>query len=169
MAFCALIVLSIPGRGNSTTDVAPGIQTDLDNSTLQAVLNTFRRADEAVQARDLERIMALYSEEYDYHGFKKADTRKVWTDLFEEFRDISNAHHLTKFTRVGSGSKTVVEVTCTGSLSGISKSSGLSIPIDSWSEEIHYLMFEDGRWRIRGNVGESPKTMPFGTAPHPLF
>lgn len=68
-----------------------------------------------------------------------------------------------------SGSSTVIEVTCTGSLSGISKTSGLSVPIDNWTEEIHYLMLEDGRWRIRGNVGESPKMMPFGTAPHPWF
>ena len=31
------------------------------------------------------------------------------------------------------------------------------------------MTFEDGQWRIRGNVGDSPRLMPFGTSPHPLF
>ena len=26
-----------------------------------------------------------------------------------------------------------------------------------------------GVWRIRGNAGETPRVLPFGTAPHPLF
>ena len=170
MMLCGLLLVLLTTReGTATIELAAGTQVDLDNATLQAVLDTFRWADEAVQTKNGDDIMALYSEEYDYHGLKKADIRKVWIDLFDEFRDISNVHHLTKFTKVGSGSKAIVEVTCTGSLSGISKTSGLSVPIDSWSDEVHYLLFEDGRWRIRGNVGESPRMMPFGTAPHPLF
>ena len=31
------------------------------------------------------------------------------------------------------------------------------------------LVFGERAWRIRGNVGESPRVLPFGTAPHPLF
>jgi hypothetical protein len=54
-------------------------------------------------------------------------------------------------------------------LSGISKTSGLRVPIDSWYEEVHFLTLEGGVWRIRGNVGETPRVLPFGTAPHPLF
>jgi hypothetical protein len=75
----------------------------------------------------------------------------------------------SKIVKVGSGSNAIIEVTCTGSLSGLSKTSGLRIPIDSWYEEVHFLMLEDGAWRIRGNVGEAPWVRPFGTAPHPLF
>jgi len=61
------------------------------------------------------------------------------------------------------------EVYCTGSLSGLSKTSGLRVPIDSWYEEVHYMTFEDGRWRISGNVDDQPRIMPFGTSPHLLF
>ncbi|HSF66250.1 MAG TPA: hypothetical protein VLA67_02360 [Nitrospiraceae bacterium] len=28
---------------------------------------------------------------------------------------------------------------------------------------------QGGVWRIRGNAGETPRVLPFGTAPHPLF
>jgi len=30
-------------------------------------------------------------------------------------------------------------------------------------------MREGGVWRIHGSAGETPRVLPFGTAPHPLF
>jgi len=54
-------------------------------------------------------------------------------------------------------------------LSGFSKTSGLRVPIDSRHEDVHFLTLEGGVWRIRGNTGETPRVLPFGTAPHPLF
>jgi hypothetical protein len=113
--------------------------------------------------------MAAYSSQYNYHGLKKDDIRKVWKDLFDEYQEIASTHLLTKFTKVGSGSQAVVEVTCTGHLWARSKTSGLYVPIDSWHEEVHYLVLEGGEWRIRGNLGDSPRVLPFGTSPHPLF
>lgn len=142
---------------------------ELDQATIDTVLAMFRRADEALRTRDVEGVMSLYSEQYNYHGLKKADMRKIWKNLFDEFRELSNVHHLSRLAKVGSGSTTIVEVTCTGSLSGLSKTGGLRVPIDSWYEEVHYLTFEDGQWRIRGNVDDQPRIMPFGTSPHPLF
>ncbi len=149
--------------------VLPGAAADLDQATVNDVLATFQRAEKALHARDVDGMMALYSEQYDYHGLKKADMRKVWTNLFDEFQELSDTHHFSRFIKVGSGAKTIIEVTCTGSLSGLSKTSGLRVPIDSWYEEVHYMTFEDGQWRIRGNVGDAPRVMPFGTSPHPLF
>jgi hypothetical protein len=34
---------------------------------------------------------------------------------------------------------------------------------------VHYLVIEEGEWRIHGNLGDSPRALPFGTSPHPLF
>ena len=61
--------------------------------------------------------------------------RKVWANLFDEFQDLADAHHFSRLTKVGSALKTIIEVTCTGSLSGLSKTGGLRVPIDSWYEE----------------------------------
>ena len=143
--------------------------SELDQATIDTVITMFRRADDALKARDAERVMSLYSEQYNYHGLKKSDMRKIWKNLFDEFQELSNVHHLSRLAKVGSGSTTIVEVTCTGSLSGLSKTGGLRVPIDSWYEEVHYLTFEDGQWRIRGNIDDQPRIMPFGTSPHPLF
>jgi hypothetical protein len=147
----------------------PDSASEVDQATTDKVLAMFRRADEALRTRDVEGVMSLYSEQYNYHGLKKSDMRKIWNNLFDEFQELSNVHRLSRFAKVGSGSGTIVEVTCTGSLSGLSKTGGLLVPIDSWYEEVHNLIFENGQWRIRGNVDEEPRIMPFGTSPHPLF
>ena len=164
-----LVLLVILPAARAEVRILPEAAAELDQATTEAVMRTFRAADEAIRARDLNGVMALYSEQYDYHGVKKSDMRKVWANLFDEFQDLTDTHHFSRLSKVGSGSKTIIEVTCTGSLSGLSKTGGLRVPIDSWYEEVHYMTFEEGQWRIRGNVGDSPRLMPFGTSPHPLF
>jgi len=158
------------GRAEAKIVVPPsGSVIEVDGATLKAVVGTFEQAEEAIKSHDLEKVMAIYSAQYNYHGLKKDDLRKIWKELFDEYQEIASTHLFTKMAKVGSGRDAVLEVTCTGHLWARSKTSGLYVPIDSWYEEIHYLVLEDGAWRIRGNVGESPRVLPFGTAPHPLF
>lgn len=142
---------------------------EVDGATVKSVVAMFERAEQAIKAHDLDTVMAAYSPQYNYHGFKKDDIRKVWMDLFDEYQDIASTHLLTKFTKVGAGNQALLEVTCTGHLWARSKTSGLYVPIDSWHEEVHYLLLEGGEWRIRGNLGEAQRVLPFGTSPHPLF
>ena len=155
--------------GQAATSIPQGAIVEVDEATVKQILDVFHKAETAVAAGNLDGVMALYATQYNYHGLKQADVRKIWFDLFEEYRDLSEVHFFSKIVKVGSGSSAIIEVTCTGSLSGLSKISGLRVPIDSWYEEVHYLTIEHGSWRIRGNVGDTPKAMPFGTAPHPLF
>ena len=155
--------------GQATTSIPPGAVGEVDQATVNQILDMFHKAEAAIAVGNLDGIMALYATQYNYHGLKHADVRKIWHDLFEEYRDLGEVHFFSKIVKVGSGSSAVIEVTCTGSLSGLSKISGLRVPIDSWYEEVHYLTLEGGAWRIRGNVGETPRVLPFGTAPHPLF
>lgn len=163
---CALIGLD---KAGAKIVVPDGSVIEIDDAAVKSIVVMFERAEQAVKARDLDAVMAAYSSQYNYHGLKKDDIRKVWKDLFDEYQEIASTHLLTKFTKVGSGSQAVVEVTCTGHLWARSKTSGLYVPIDSWHEEVHYLVLEGGEWRIRGNLGDSPRVLPFGTSPHPLF
>jgi len=155
--------------GQATTSIPQGAVVEVDQATVNQILDVFHKAEAAIAAGDPDGIMKLYATQYNYHGLKHADVRKIWFDLFEEYRDLGEVHFFSKIVKVGSGSNAIIEVTCTGSLSGLSKTSGLRVPIDSWHEEVHYLTLEGGVWRIRGNAGDRPRVLPFGTAPHPLF
>ena len=169
LALAAALSLAAGTTGQAATSIPQGALIEVDKATVTQILDVFHKADAAVAVGNLDGVMALYATSYNYHGLKQADVRKIWSDLFEEYREIRDVHFFSKIVTVGAGSNTLLEVTCTGSLSGLSKTSGLRVPIDSWYEEVHYLTFEHGGWRIRGNVGDIPKVMPFGTAPHPLF
>lgn len=167
----AIITYVLVGAGNTVAKVAvpDGSTIEVDEPTFTSVVAMFKRADQAVKSRQLDDIMSFYSSRYNYHGMNKDAIRKVWEELFEEYQEIASTHLLTRFNTVGSGSQAVMEITCTGHLWARSKTSGLYVPIDSWYEEVHYLVLEGGEWRIRGNLGDVPRTLPFGTSPHPLF
>ncbi|MDH4185772.1 MAG: hypothetical protein OEV08_02130 [Nitrospira sp.] len=168
LVFTVLLTGTVPAA-NAKTNIPAGAVVEVNQATVGQILDVFHRAETAIAERNIDGVMALYATGYNYHGLHQADVRKIWLDLFEEYRDITEVHFFSKITTVGSGSNAIIEVTCTGSLSGRSKTSGLRVPIDSWYEEVHYLTLEQGSWRIRGNVGDSPKVLPFGTSPHPLF
>mgnify|MGYP001576170921 FL=1 len=169
LAAVAAVSLVTGTRSEAATFIPPSAIVEVDQATVTQILDVFHKAEAAVAAGDIDGVMALYSTQYNYHGLKQADVRKIWLSLFEEYRDISEVHFFSKIFKVGAGSNALIEVTCTGSLSGHSKTSGLRVPIDSWYEEVHFLTPENGSWRIRGNAGETPRALPFGTAPHPLF
>ena len=155
--------------GQATTFIQQSAVMDVDQATVSQILDAFHKADAAIAAENLDGVMALYATQYNYHGLTQADIRKIWSDLFKEYRNLVDTHFFSKIGKVGSGSNAIIEVTCTGTLSGISKTSGLRVPIDSWYEEVHYLTREGGVWRIRGNAGDQPRVLSFGKAPHPLF
>jgi hypothetical protein len=155
--------------GEAATSIQQGAVVEVDQATVNQILEVFHKAEAAVATEDLDGVMALYATQYNYHGLKQADIRKIWSDLLKEYRNLVDSHFFSKIVKVGPGSNAIIEVTCTGILSGISKTSGLRVPIDSWYEEVHFLTLEGGAWRIRGNAGETPRVLPFGTAPHPLF
>lgn len=149
--------------------VPSGSVIEVDKATVNTVVEAFEQAEQAIKAHDLEKVMDIYASQYNYHGLKKDDIRKIWKDLFDEYKEIASTHLFTKITKIGAGKDAVLEVTCTGHLWARSKTTGLYVPIDSWHEEVHYLVPEEGAWRLRGHLGESPSVLPFGTAPHPLF
>jgi ketosteroid isomerase-like protein len=162
--------LGLPRAAVAKTQLMPGGIQEVDQETLKELLSTFEQAELAMQAHDLDRIMALYSDEYLYHGLTKADVQKIWKQLFEHYKELESVHTFSVIRLVGSGSKPVAEMTCTGVIWGTSKDTTLRSPVDSWHEEIHYMKKENGRWRIVGNVGgESIPVLRFGVAAHPLF
>lgn len=152
------------------TQLTSGVIQEVSADTLNELLSTFERAEQAMQAHDLDGIMALYSDDYLYHGLTKSDIRKVWAQLFDHYKDLESFHTFSVIRTVGAGSKLTAEMTCTGVVWGTAKNTKLRSPVDSWYEEVHFLKKENGRWKITGNAGgESEPILPFGTAPHPLF
>jgi ketosteroid isomerase-like protein len=167
---CATIVSGSSPLLEAKTQLTPATTQEVEQQTVDELLAAFEQAEKAMQARDLDGIMALYSDEYAYHGLKKADIQKVWRQLFNHYTDLESVHTFSMIRTVGPATSLTTEMTCTGVIWGTSKQTSLRTPIDSWFEEIHHLRKENGRWKIVGHAGgTSPPVLQFGVAPHPLF
>ncbi len=139
-----------------------------DDKTVGEILAAFNRAEQALHARDLDALMALYAQAYNYHGLRKDDLRKIWENLFAQYPRISSTHIFSRIVAVP-GKPSTAEITCTGSLWAMSRQTGDRVNVDSWYGEVHHLTYEDGAWRIRGHAGEPPAALRFGVTPHPFF
>jgi hypothetical protein len=157
-------------------ELVPGSVVDADEKSVQEILVTFRRADEALGTGDLDELMNLYSKSYNYHRLTKSDIRQIWKDLLTRYQEISGLHLFERVRIIHSKGGDTAEITCSGTLTGIPKGGKTLVNIDSWFREVHYLVKEGGVWRIHGNAGDLSEVPQFGTvpyfagvAPHPLF
>ena len=137
---------------------------------VRELLASFERAEAGVKKEDLKALMTFYSPSYNYHGLKQDDVRRVWEEVFTHYKGVNSTHLLSAITIIRTGSQVRAEVTCTGGLYGLEERTGKAITLDSWFQEVHYLVKEDGVWRFKGNAGETPTVSPFSSTPHhPLF
>jgi hypothetical protein len=166
----ALMVLYYPAPGAADVEVVPGVVGERDQALMRDVVAAFDQADAAVRQADIKSLMPFYAKGYNYYGLKPADVRRIWAEVFVHYRDLSSRHVFTDVKLMQTGKVKKASVTCTGGLYGIDKESGKTITIDSWANEVHYLIYEDGAWRFLGNKGGITESVSPSSAPHhPLF
>lgn len=160
----------VPRPASAMTQILPDATVEVDRQTVLELTSAFDQAQEAIRSRNLDELMAIYSERYHHHGFTKGDLRKIWDELLNDYEFIANIHTFSAIRTSGETHNMTVEITCSGALWATSKNSKERIPIDSWHQEVHHLAKEDGAWRIVGtSKGTSARPRLFGSAPHPLF
>jgi hypothetical protein len=167
VVLAACVGAAIPA--SAETHIAPTAVVEADPDSLADILVAFERAERAINARDIDTLMSFYSDTYSYHRLSKPMLRDIWEDLFDQYRELQTFHNFSTVRVFGPPSQRTAEITCTGALWATSDLTKLRVPIDSWYEEVHYLVKENGAWRIKGNLGEDERLLPFGAAPHPLF
>ena len=150
------------------TKMSKQMEIQANEKTVKEILTAFDKAEKALKAQDLDDLMALYSKNYDYHGLTKNNVRDLWKDLFEKYRRISSHHIFSKIVVTVDGKAPKARITCTGGLWATAESTGERIILDSWFEEVHRLVYENGAWRILGHDGEDQQAMQNGAA-HPYF
>jgi len=162
---CGMVTVPTPGL----VRVDRWAEIKADDKDVAALLAAFNRTEEALHTKDLIGIMALYSEQYRYHGLSKSDLRKAWEEIFAHYDNLGSAHIFSAIRVRVTGKTPTAEITCSGHLWGVTKETGHRDIIDSWYSEIHHLVYENGEWRIIGHAGGDTKALPFGTSPHPFF
>jgi hypothetical protein len=156
---------------SSGTHLSAGADIQGDDQTVQAILSLFKKAEDAVKRKDLDGLMALYSEDYKHGGYTKDSVRAVSSDLFTHYHEFSGNHIFSKIKVDATKTVPQAHVTCTGSLWAISNETGQRVNIDSWYNEVHHLTFDKGAWHLAGTFWEIPRAKESRPAflPHPFF
>jgi hypothetical protein len=169
---CDLFVVRPAMPDLSGTYIAHSANIQAEEKTVNQIMSSFKQAEEALRRGDLDGVMDLYAEFYKYHGFTKVTLQSVWRDLLQNHHDFSTTHVFSMIKVEADRIPPTAQITCTGSLWAISNQTGQRVNIDSWFGEVHYMVYENGRWRIRGHAWETPmveKEMRFARPPHPFF
>ena len=141
-----------------------------DKKTAADILERFKQAQDALTRKDLDALMEFYADNYKHRGFTKDSLRSEWEALFNKYTNFSATHVLTRIVVDADRMPHTAQVTCTGSLWAISTDTNRRVNIDSWYNEVHYLAYLDGAWRIQGHAWDAAnsETRTVGP-PHPLF
>jgi len=151
--------------------IAHNAEIQADKKTVDEIISAFKQAAEAVSLGNIDGVMKLYAKSYKHQGFDAVTLRSVWKNLFHEYHDLSIVH---VFSRIMVQADTIppkAQVTCTGTLWGISSQTGQRVDIDHWVEEVNYLVYESGSWRTQGHAWEvlMEKDTHAARPPHPFF
>lgn len=111
-------VFFVAGSASAWVEISKKAEVRADQDDMDAILNTFDQAEEALQAENLSVIMSVYSDGYLNRGLRKEETSRIWQDLFNRYDRLSSRHLFSRIV-VDPNGKTA-KVTCTGALFGVS-------------------------------------------------
>jgi ketosteroid isomerase-like protein len=112
----------------------------------------YKETDSAIEAKDLDRLMDLYSDAYQDGSNDKKTLREIWTRIFARFDKLYMRHNM-RFADISKDGETVV-IRCSGVLMGAPKDDQFSRALDHWLNNDHVLVKEEGKWRLKGTVGK---------------
>ena len=173
-----LLILLFGVKAFALTDIIEGADIQASSESVKAIVAAFDRAEKALQNKDLVKMMEFYSGDYRNRGLRKEGTSWIWEDIFVRYDHLSSRHLFSKI--IVDSKKDTAQVTCTGALFGISvfKKEGRPFPaaiisepvmVDSWFEAIHYMVLENGVWKVIGHDPAVGEQGTFGAGIHLLF
>lgn len=152
---------------NYSMHVDPAARQRLGETTFNEVMAFFDSAEKAIETKDLESLMALYSDNYTDGEHDKKSARQIWERIFSRFENMA-MHHNMKLGKASS-EKNMVTFQCSGLLLGAPDPKNRPVTVDNWTNQEHILVKEGGKWKLIGTYGTERKRLWFDKPMHPLF
>ncbi len=153
-------------------EIDPAAKQQLGEKTFSEVMAFFHEAEKAIEEKNIESLMSLYSENYTDGEHNKKSAKEIWERIFSTFEMTATRHNM-QLVKMAED-KNMVIFRCSGLLLGVPnpntkmKQKGL-ITIDNWALQDHVLVKEAGKWKLIGTYGAERKRLWFDKPMHPLF
>lgn len=149
-----------------TVEMDPASKKQLGKKTFDEVMDFFNNAEQALETKNIDKLMALYSDNYANGMHDKKSARKIWERIFKTFDKMATQHSMRI---VQSSNKDILIIQCTGLLTGTPQGEKYSATIDNWNNQNHVISKENGQWKLVGTSGMERKRLWFDEPMHPLF
>ena len=130
----------------SRIQLPPSGQIDADKKTVRELEAFYDGIEDALDRKDLDKLMRYYSDDYSHNYVSKDQLRNLWADIFNRFDHLYSTH-IFSAVNVWSGEAALV---CTGVLMGLPSGGDTHEIVDNWTNSNHYLTKKSGSWQIMG-------------------
>ena len=169
-----IIIGSVPSVTRAL-DLSEHYELNIDPASMQKIgekvwgeINQyFSDAEVAIETENLEKLLALYSDNYRNGDHVKNSAKEIWVRIFASFNNMATIHNMRVITT--SPKSDVMIIRCNGILAGVPEGDNDRITIDSWVNSDHILKKENGKWKLIGSTGKERKRLWFDRPMHPLF
>ena len=163
-AICLSLAFTGPAAGE--IQMPEAAKTNADARTTAEFEKFYEEIEAALKAKDLDKLISFYADDYQHHGITKKQLRFMWLEVLSEFSDLYSVHVFTRITVQGDDAILV----CTGGLFGIEEGNTDYTTVDQWVKLNHWLTKVDGKWKmIGGATRSSPRGRGSASESHPFF
>ncbi|HEV2175359.1 MAG TPA: hypothetical protein VGR71_17420, partial [Nitrospira sp.] len=85
-----------PSPSAAAVEIEPGAVAKTDQKIAKELVAAFDQAEVAVQQADVDALMQFYQKAYNYHGLKRPDVQRVWTEVFSHYGHVVSRHVFTE-------------------------------------------------------------------------
>jgi len=153
-------------------EVDPAAKQQLGEKKFNEVMTFFHAAERAIETKDMDALMELYSEGYSNGDHDKKSVEQIWKRIFSTFETMATHHNMTLVNITATKKKVAGDTgvfKCSGLLMGVRDPEKGVVIIDSWTQQDHVLVKEAGKWKLTGTFGRDRKRLWFDKPLHPLF
>ena len=149
-----------------TVTIDPAAKEQLGQQTYNEVTMFFQAAQKAINAKDMDALMAKYSDNYRDGDLDKASVEQAWRGIFARVDDMTTLNNM-KLVNI-SADRNMVVLQSSGLLVGVPGDAKWPVTIDSWNKQDHLLVKEAGEWKLIGIYGPERKRLWFDKPMHTL-
>lgn len=150
-----------------TVTIDPAAKEQLGEQTYNEVTMFFQAAQKAIIAKDMNALMAKYSDNYRDGDLDKASVEQAWRRIFAKVDGLTTLNNM-KLVNI-SADRNMVVLQSSGLLVGVPDNQRWPVTIDNWNNQDQILVKEAGDWKLIGIYGPERKRLWFDNPMHPLI
>src|SRR5574340_564470 len=148
-------------------NIDPAAKQQLGEQTFREVAMFFRTAGKAIETKNMEALMAHYSDNYRNGDLDKKSVERAWQRIFARVDALAALNNMTPVNVSADGNMVVLQGD--GLLVGVPDGERWPVAVDNWNKQHHILVKEAGGWKLIGIYGPERKRLWFDKPVHPLI